>query len=85
MKNQPKLCISSFLFIIFMVMQTIIVKPESPEQIKTVKAFLNALKIKFKEEAASPYKPEFVAKIKQGEKDKKAGRYKTIKTTELWK
>ena len=66
-------------------METIIVKPESQEQKKTIKAFLNALKIKFKEEDLSPYNPEFVAKIKKGEKDKKAGRYKTIKTSELWK
>lgn len=62
---------ATFNFCIFTVMETIIVKPESPEQIKTVKAFLNALKIKFKEETVSPYKPEFAVKIKQGEKEKK--------------
>jgi hypothetical protein len=31
------------------------------------------------------YSQEFVAKIKRGEEDKKAGRYKEIKTEDLWK
>jgi hypothetical protein len=36
-------------------------------------------------EIERPYNPEFVAKIKKGDEDYKAGRYKTIKPEDLWK
>jgi len=39
-----------------------------------IKAFLKALDVSFKKEPASPYNPDFVAKIKRGEKASKGGK-----------
>ena len=33
----------------------------------------------------SPYNPKFVAKIKESEEQIKAGRFKIVKTEDLWK
>jgi len=70
-------------------METIIATPERPDQLEALKAFLSALKINFKAEVADDsktfYSPEFEAKMKRAEEDEKAGRFKTIKTAELWK
>ena len=56
---------------------------EDPSQIEAIKAVIKAFKIKYKistvQEMGSPYNPEFVAMIKQGEKDIKCG--KGIKMT----
>jgi hypothetical protein len=54
---------------------------ESSSQIEAIKAFMKALKIKFElsNEVQSPYNPEYVAKIKQGQEDIKNG--KGIKMT----
>ena len=39
-------------------------------QIEAIKAFMKALKIKFElERETSPYRPEFVEKIRQGDED----------------
>jgi len=65
-------------------MGTLIVHPESEEKLLALKAFMKALKIRFEEEK-SPYNPEFVKKIKRSEEDFKAGKYKAIKTEDLWK
>ncbi|MFV0565655.1 MAG: DUF2683 family protein [Flavobacteriaceae bacterium] len=60
-----------------------------PSQIEAIKAFMKALKIKFelsKEE--SPYNPEFVKKIKDGDEDLKKGKGRKITIQEidsLWK
>ena len=50
-------------------------------QVDAIKAFMKALKIKFEvsKEEQSPYNPEFVAMVKQGEEDLKNG--KGIKMT----
>lgn len=82
-------------------METLIVKPDNGSQMEALKAFLTALKIEFKSlngaegssvsdddkvaEADKPYDPEFVAKIKKGDEDYKAGRYKSINPEDLWK
>ena len=65
-------------------MGTLIVNPESKEKMHALKAFMKALKISFKEDK-SPYNPEFVEKIKRSEEDFKAGKFKAIKTDDLWK
>ena len=65
-------------------MGTLIAHPENKEKLNALKAFMKALKIRFEEEK-SPYDPEFVKKIKQGEEDFKAGKFKAIKTEDLWK
>ncbi len=58
-------------------------------QIEAIKAFMKALKIKFElSKEKSPYKPEFVEKIKQGDEDLKRGKGRTITLEELdnlWK
>ena len=65
-------------------MGTLIVHPESKEKMQALKAFMKALKISFKEEKSS-YNPEFVEKIIRSEEDFKAGKFKAIKTDDLWK
>ncbi len=56
---------------------------EDATQIKAIKAVIMAFKIKYKistaQEEESPYGPEFVAMIKQGDKDLKNG--KGVKVT----
>ncbi len=63
-------------------METLLVYPESPEKIEALKAFLKALKIDFEE---SPYNPDFVAKIKRGDEDIKAGHTSKISLDDIWK
>ncbi|HLN73309.1 MAG TPA: DUF2683 family protein [Prolixibacteraceae bacterium] len=65
-------------------MGTLIVQPDTKEKLNALKAFLKALKISF-EESKSPYHPEFVAKIKRGEKDIKTGKTKSISLDDIWK
>ena len=45
---------------------------------------MKALKIQFKEEK-SIYNSDFVAKIQRSEKEFKEGKFKAIKTEDLWK
>jgi len=54
-------------------MRTLIVHPGNKEQMAALKAFMKALKISF-EEDKSPYNPEFVKTIQQGDEDLKAGK-----------
>ena len=63
-------------------METILVYPENPEKAQALKAFLKALKIDFEK---SPYNPEFVAKIKRGDEDIKAGRTSKVSLDDIWK
>lgn len=65
-------------------MGTFIVQPDTKEKSEALKAFLKALKISF-EESKSPYNPEFVAKIKRGEKDITSGKTKSISLDDIWK
>ncbi|MBB3054834.1 DUF2683 family protein [Mucilaginibacter gotjawali] len=65
-------------------MGTLIAHPESKEKSDALKAFMKALKIRFEEEK-SPYNAEFVEKIKRSEEDFKVGRFKAIRTDDLWK
>jgi hypothetical protein len=68
-------------------METINIKAHTANtsQIDAIKAFMMALKIKFEvyKENQSPYDPEFVKKIKQGDKDLKNGKGRVIKLEEL--
>ncbi|MBW8332499.1 MAG: hypothetical protein K0M40_10800 [Prolixibacteraceae bacterium] len=65
-------------------METLIVQPDSKEKSDAIKAFMKALKISF-EATQSPYNPDFVAKIKQGEEDIKAGNTRKITLDDVWK
>jgi len=67
-------------------METLTLHPDNEEQMNIFTALAKALKVKFetsKEE--KPYKPEFVEKILQGDKEFKDGEFKVIKTEDLWK
>lgn len=55
-------------------METLKIHAENKEQLKTVKAFLKALKIPFEASRESPYDPEFVAKIKESEQQMREGK-----------
>jgi hypothetical protein len=63
----------------------IIVHPDSDDKFEALKAFMRAFKIKFEITKESPYDPDFVAKILQGDEDFKKGNFKVIKTEDLWK
>ncbi len=65
-------------------METLIVQPETKEQLIALKAFIKALKINFRSEK-SPYHPEFVEKILQGKEDIKNGKGVKIAIEDLWK
>ena len=54
--------------------ETIIVHPSNDEQITIIKAFLEALKIKFEFNQEKVYDPKFVEKILQGKKDIEEGK-----------
>jgi hypothetical protein len=58
-------------------METVIMHPDSKEQLSALKAFAKALKVKF-ETAESPYNPDFVAKIKDSTNQVKDGKFTTI-------
>jgi hypothetical protein len=68
-------------------MEAITIRPKNKQQLTVIEAFLKALKVPF-EKAQSPYNPEFVKKILQGDKDLKEGKGKKITIDELnklWK
>ena len=47
----------------------IIAHPQTDEQVNVIKAFMNALKIKFEISKDSPYNADFVAKIEKSKKE----------------
>ena len=65
-------------------METLIVRPDNNEKLIALKDVLKAMKIDF-EETESPYNPEFVAKIKQGDEDVKAGLTTKVSLDDIWK
>jgi hypothetical protein len=69
-------------------METLIVHPKNKAQQEAAMAFFSAMKMPYeveKESAESTYSPEFNAKMERAEADLEAGRYKAIKTADLWK
>lgn len=71
------------------VMETIIVHPKNNEEQKVIKAFLEALKIKFEnpknKSEQNDYDPEFVELVEQNRKDYKAGKGIKINLDDIWK
>lgn len=65
-------------------MSTLIVHPDSKEQLTAIKAFMKALKISFKEEK-DDYDPEFVDMILKGDEEIKAGKGTKVDLDNLWK
>lgn len=69
---------------------TVIAHPASSDKLEALKAFMNALNIKFevRQPGKSPYDPEFVDMVLQGDKDLKEGKGKKISIDDLdalWK
>ncbi len=68
--------------------EILIAHPKTDEQVNALKAFMQALKIKFEVSEEQPYNPEFVAKIRKSRADYKAGKGKVMTIDELnklWK
>lgn len=55
-------------------METITAHPQNKEQSTALEIILKAMNVPFEKEEESPYNPEFVAKIKRGEKAAKQGK-----------
>lgn len=71
-------------------MEAIVLHPKNQEQLEAIKAVAKALKMKFETTMvdSSPYNPDFVDKIKKGDKDLKEGKGRPITLEEidsLWK
>lgn len=64
--------------------QNIIAHPANEKELSVIKAFFNALKIKF-EVKDSPYDPEFVAKINKSRKQAAEGKTVKIDLDDIWK
>ena len=68
-------------------MEMIIAHPNNQEQSIALKAVMQALKVSFETKTddgtKSPYNPEFVAKILQGDEDIKAGRTTKISLDDI--
>lgn len=61
----------------------IIAHPQTDEQVNVIKAFMNALKIKFEISKESPYNADFVAKIKKSKKEFKNGDFTRVEKNDL--
>lgn len=60
-----------------------IVHPQTSEQVSALKAFMQALKIKFETTSEKSYNPEFVAKIMESKKQIAEGKYTEVKLEEI--
>lgn len=70
-------------------METFIVHPKNNEERKVIKAFLEALKIKFENFKNKPeegsYNPDFVATMEQSIQDAAEGKITRIELDDIWK
>jgi hypothetical protein len=64
---------------------TLIVHPSNTQELSVIKAFFEALKIKFEVAKDSPYDPEFVAKIENSRKQAAEGKTVKISLDDIWK
>lgn len=55
------------------------------EQLRTIKAFLKALKIPFEVSQESPYDPKFIVRIRKSESEAGPGTVKAIETEDPWR
>ncbi|HET54393.1 MAG TPA: hypothetical protein ENN33_04155 [Ignavibacteria bacterium] len=65
--------------------QDIIVHPANAQEMSVIKAFFEALKIKFEVAKVSPYDSEFVAKIEKSRKQAAEGKTVKIDLDDIWK
>ncbi len=63
----------------------LIAHPNNANELGVIKAFFEALKIKFEVAEESPYNPEFVAKIQKSRKQAMEGKTVKISLDEIWK
>ncbi len=61
----------------------LIAHPKTNEELKALKAFMEALKIKFEMAKESPYDREFIEKIQKSRKDFKEGKGNVMTLDEL--
>jgi len=61
----------------------LIAHPSNAKELSVIKAFFEALKIKFEVAQDSPYDPEFIAKIERGREDYRKGKGVEITMDEL--
>jgi hypothetical protein len=61
----------------------LVVHPKSEEQFSVLKAFLDALKIKFELSTDIDYHPDFVAKIEKARQDYKEGKGQVYTSDQL--
>lgn len=70
-------------------MEAITIHPKNKKQVELIEDFLKNLKVPFEKiKDKSPYNPEFVKKILQGDKDLKVGKGRKVTIEELnnlWK
>lgn len=68
-------------------MDAIIIYPKDEEQLTVIKYILNSLNIPFHKTKLEEefYNSEFTKKMERAAEDKKAKRYESIKTEDLWK
>jgi hypothetical protein len=65
-------------------METLIVHPQNKKQLAASKAVMKALDISF-EKSKSPYNPQFIEMLRQGDEDLKAGKGVKVDIADLWK
>jgi hypothetical protein len=65
-------------------MESLIVHPQNKKQLTALKAVMKALDISF-EKTKSPYSPEFIEMLRQGDEDLKAGKGVKVDIADLWK
>jgi hypothetical protein len=63
----------------------LIAHPSNAQEMSVIKAFFEALKIKFEVKKDSPYDPEFVAKIENSRKQAAEGKTVKIGLDNIWK
>lgn len=82
--NCPFICIFvSIRTQIMKVNKTYLVHPETKEQASALKAFMEALKIKFEISKDDSYNPEFVAKIEESKKQYENGDFMSIEKKDI--
>lgn len=60
-----------------------IAHPKTTEQVNALKAFMQALKIKFEVSKEEGYNPDFVAKIEESRQQYKKGEYVSVEKKDI--
>lgn len=66
-------------------METLRIHPNSEEELIALKGLLKVMKINFEKEETDTYDPQFVEKIKRGEKAMQDGKGVKVDMDNLWK